>query len=251
MNPLFLHTTFHNCLLHHILSLSLKKKKTNCLQFDKLLFGSVTDYKTALLENSNLNTWQRNRTRERKWDVKRCAALQFKYNVSSQRTSKGSCLCGIFIQIVLLRAAVYEANIYKIRSTGINKVAFDEMPLRTKHVPCEKAKEEEHTQAQQATYSVLGTNWQPGKWTGWGKRSRGSLGVCEHALFQLRCLRKHTTLRYSLQQSMSHLRWWQPAKLWIRGSARHVKSENSVACHVAKTRIKQEVLMNRKSHSLL
>lgn len=48
-------------------------------------------------------------------------------------------------KLFLLRAAVYEANIYKIRSTGIDKAAFDEVPLRTKHVPCEKAKEEEHT----------------------------------------------------------------------------------------------------------
>lgn len=53
---------------------------------------------------------------------------------------------------------MYEANIYKIRSTGIDKAAFDEMPPCTKHVPCEKAKEEEHSQAQQATYSVLGPN---------------------------------------------------------------------------------------------
>lgn len=162
-------------------------------------FDCLTDYKTASLENPKDMTKVQN---ERKWDVRKkppktnqnktqtSATLQFQNNVSSPRTSKGPCHCGIFIQIVLLRAAVYEANIYKIHSTGIDKAAFDEMPPRSKHVPCEKAKEEEHSQAQQASYSVLGTDWQPGKWTGWGKKPWGSLGVCEHALFQLRHLRK-------------------------------------------------------------
>lgn len=73
-------------------------------------------------------------------------ALQIENNVSSQRRSKGPCHCGIFIQIALPRA-VYEANIYKISSTGIDKAAFDEMPPCSKHVPCEKAKEGVHSQS--------------------------------------------------------------------------------------------------------
>ncbi|GAA6110910.1 uncharacterized [Tachysurus ichikawai] len=35
---------------------------------------------------------------------------------------------------------MYEANIYRIPSTGIDKAAFDEMPLCSKHVPVRRPK---------------------------------------------------------------------------------------------------------------
>lgn len=35
---------------------------------------------------------------------------------------------------------MYEANIYKIHSTGIDKAAFDETPSCPKHGSCKKAK---------------------------------------------------------------------------------------------------------------